>query len=157
MVVLASSGLLSMLEAALVAAGLMIASGCTSGQVARRAPDWQVLVVIATSFGIGVALQKTGGKLTTFEIDAQRAATARENFKKAGMADIITVVLGDAHEKVKDLKDPIDVLFLDADKEGFLRSESSLIQTMGRAARLRHGGANGERHHPSPGQPSYWR
>ncbi len=60
MVVLASSGLLSMLEAALVAAGLMIASGCTSGQVARRAPDWQVLVVIATSFGIGVALQKTG-------------------------------------------------------------------------------------------------
>jgi di/tricarboxylate transporter len=60
MVVLASSGLLSMLEAALVAAGLMIASGCTSGQVARRAPDWQVLVIIATSFGIGVALQKTG-------------------------------------------------------------------------------------------------
>jgi len=60
MVVLASSGLLSMLEAALVAAGLMIASGCTSGQVARRAPDWQILVVIATSFGIGVALQKTG-------------------------------------------------------------------------------------------------
>jgi di/tricarboxylate transporter len=60
MVVLASSGLLSMLEAALVAAGLMIATGCTSGQVARRAPDWQVLVVIATSFGIGMALQKTG-------------------------------------------------------------------------------------------------
>jgi len=60
MVVLAASGLLSMLEAALVAAGLMIVSGCTSGQVARQAPDWQVLVVIATSFGIGAALQKSG-------------------------------------------------------------------------------------------------
>ncbi|MDX2456570.1 MAG: SLC13 family permease, partial [Gammaproteobacteria bacterium] len=60
MVVLAASGLLSMLEAALVAAGLMIASGCTSGQVARQAPDWQVLVVIATSFGVGAALQKSG-------------------------------------------------------------------------------------------------
>ena len=60
MVVLAASGVLSMLEAALVAAGLMIASGCVSGGVARQAPDWQVLVVIATAFGIGAALHKTG-------------------------------------------------------------------------------------------------
>jgi di/tricarboxylate transporter len=60
MVALAGSGLLSMLEAALLAAGGMIVSGCTSGRVARQAPDWQVLVVIATSFGIGAALQKTG-------------------------------------------------------------------------------------------------
>jgi di/tricarboxylate transporter len=60
MVALAASGILSMLEAALVAAGLMIISGCTSGQVARRAPDWQVLVVIATSFGVGAAMHKSG-------------------------------------------------------------------------------------------------
>jgi di/tricarboxylate transporter len=60
MVVVAASGLLSMLEAALVAAGFMIASGCTSGRVARQAPDWQVLVVIATSFGVGAALQTSG-------------------------------------------------------------------------------------------------
>jgi di/tricarboxylate transporter len=60
MVVLAASGLLSMLEAALVAAGLMIVSGCTSGRVARLAPDWQVLVVISTSFGVGAALQTSG-------------------------------------------------------------------------------------------------
>jgi di/tricarboxylate transporter len=60
MVGLAASGLLSMLEAALVAAGLMIVLGCTSGRVARQAPDWQVLVVIATSFGVGAALQKSG-------------------------------------------------------------------------------------------------
>ena len=60
MVALAASGLLSMLEAALVAAGLMIASGCTTGRVARQAPDWQVLVVIATSFGVGTALQTSG-------------------------------------------------------------------------------------------------
>jgi di/tricarboxylate transporter len=60
MVVLAASGLLSMLEAALVAAGMMILTGCTSGRVARQAPDWQVLVVIATSFGVGAALQKSG-------------------------------------------------------------------------------------------------
>ena len=83
------------------------------------------VVEIGTSTGysgiwFGMALQKTGGKLTTFEIDAQRAATARANFKRAGMADIITLVEGDAHEEVKKLKDPIDILFLDADKEGYI-------------------------------------
>jgi di/tricarboxylate transporter len=39
---------------------MMILTGCTSGRVARQAPDWQVLVVIATSFGVGAALQKSG-------------------------------------------------------------------------------------------------
>ena len=83
------------------------------------------IVEIGTSTGysgiwFGMALQKTGGKLTTFEIDAQRAATARANFKRAGMADIITLIEGDAHDKVKQLKDPIDILFLDADKDGYV-------------------------------------
>ena len=74
-----------------------------------------------------MALQKTGGKLTTFEIDAQRAATARANFKRAGMADIITLVEGNAHDKVKQLKDPIDILFLDADKEGYVDYLNKLL------------------------------
>ena len=83
------------------------------------------VIEIGTSTGysaiwMGLALQKTGGKLTTYEIDAGRAATARANFKRAGMADIITLVEGDAHEEVKSLKDPIDIIFLDADKDGYI-------------------------------------
>jgi predicted O-methyltransferase YrrM len=35
---------------------------------------------------------------------------------------LVTVVLGNAHEKVKQLKDPIGLLFLDADKEGYERT-----------------------------------
>jgi caffeoyl-CoA O-methyltransferase len=90
------------------------------------------VVEIGTSTGysgiwFGMALQKTGGKLTTYEIDAQRAATARANFKRAGMADIITLVEGDAHEGVKKLKDPIDILFLDADKEGYIDYLNKLL------------------------------
>ncbi|MHC4433061.1 MAG: O-methyltransferase [Planctomycetota bacterium] len=90
------------------------------------------VVEIGTSTGysgiwFGMALQKTGGKLVTFEIDAQRAATARANFKRAGMADIITLVEGDAHEKVTDLKDPIDILFLDADKEAYVDYLNKLL------------------------------
>ena len=83
------------------------------------------VVEIGTSTGysgiwLGMALQKTGGHLTTYEIDAQRAATARANFKRAGMADIITLVEGDAHNEVKKLKGKIDILFLDADKTGYV-------------------------------------
>jgi len=90
------------------------------------------VIEIGTSTGysaiwFGLALQKTGGKLTTYEIDAQRAATARANFKRAGMSDIITLVEGDAHEKVILLKDPIDILFLDADKEGYIDYLNKLL------------------------------
>jgi len=90
------------------------------------------VVEIGTSTGysaiwFGMALQKTGGKLTTFEIDPQRAATARANFKRAGMAKIITLVEGDAHEKVKKLKGKIDILFLDADKEGYVDYLNKLL------------------------------
>jgi len=60
MVLTVTTGLFSMLEASMLAAGLMIMTRCTDGRTARRAPDWQVLVVIATSFGIGAALEKTG-------------------------------------------------------------------------------------------------
>ncbi len=64
MVLLAASGLLSMLQAAMLAAGLMIVTRCTRGRIARRAVDWQVLVVIGASFGIGTALQTTGAAQT---------------------------------------------------------------------------------------------
>jgi di/tricarboxylate transporter len=60
MVLTAALGLLSMLEAAMLAAGLMIISRCTTGRIARRAIDWQVLVVIASSFGIANGLQNSG-------------------------------------------------------------------------------------------------
>ncbi len=60
MVAVVTLGWLSMLEAALLAAGCMILTRCTDSRTARRSPDWQVLVVIATSFGIGAALEKTG-------------------------------------------------------------------------------------------------
>lgn len=101
-------------------------------RITTQAMNAKNVVEIGTSTGysgiwFGMALQKTGGKLTTYEIDAQRAATARANFKRAGMADIITLVEGDAHEEVKKLKDPIDILFLDADKEGYIDYLNKLL------------------------------
>jgi len=82
------------------------------------------VVEIGTSNGYSgiwfcLALRTTGGKLTTHDIDAGRAALARENFKRAGVDKLVTLVFGDAHETVTRLKEPIDILFLDADKPGY--------------------------------------
>lgn len=89
-----------------------------------EAIDAKSVVEIGTSNGISaiwvsLALKKTAGKLVTHEIDPDTAALARENFAKAGVADIVTVVEGDAHETVSKLKGPIDMVFIDADKEGY--------------------------------------
>ena len=60
MVATVAFGWLSMLEAAVLAAGLMLVTRCVTGGVARRSVDWQVLIVIAASFGLGQALEVTG-------------------------------------------------------------------------------------------------
>lgn len=67
-----------------------------------------------------LALRKTGGKLTTFEIDPNRAAQARENFKRAGVDGLVTLIEGDAHANVVGINGPVDILFLDADKPGYI-------------------------------------
>jgi len=82
------------------------------------------VVEIGTSNGYSgiwfcLALRTTGGKLTTHDIDEGRASLARENFKRAGVDNMVTLVMGDAHETVTRIKEPIDVLFIDADKEGY--------------------------------------
>jgi caffeoyl-CoA O-methyltransferase len=66
-----------------------------------------------------LALRSTGGKLTTHEIDPQRIAMAKQNFERAGVEGLVTLVEGDAHETIKKLEGPIDLVLLDAEKEGF--------------------------------------
>jgi caffeoyl-CoA O-methyltransferase len=90
------------------------------------------VVEIGTSNGYSgiwfcLALRTTGGKLTTHDIDEGRASLARENFKRAGVDNMVTLVMGDAHETVTKIKEPIDVLFIDADKEGYLDYLTKLL------------------------------
>jgi len=73
-----------------------------------------------SSLWMCLGLRATGGKLTTYEIDAEIIREARGNFRRAGVEGIVTVVEGDAHRTVKELQEPIDLLFLDADKEGYV-------------------------------------
>jgi predicted O-methyltransferase YrrM len=74
-----------------------------------------------SSIWIAWALSKTGGKLTTIEIDPDRHATAVRNFEKTGLAPIIDARLADAHALVKELPGPFDFVFSDADKGWYLQ------------------------------------
>ncbi|OAI20118.1 potassium transporter TrkA [Methylomonas lenta] len=56
----ATTGVSSMLNAALVGAGLMVITGCCSINEARRSLDLTVLISIAASFALGNALQVSG-------------------------------------------------------------------------------------------------
>ncbi|MBM4310545.1 MAG: SLC13 family permease [Deltaproteobacteria bacterium] len=60
MVTVAAFGWLSMLKAALLAAALMLITGCCSHASARRSIEWDVLLTIAAALGLGLALEKTG-------------------------------------------------------------------------------------------------
>ncbi len=80
---------------------------------------------IGTSTGISglwllLGLQSTGGRLTTLEFDPRRAAVARSHFKKAGVDGAVMLLEGDAHLNIAKVKGPVDLVFIDADKEGYV-------------------------------------
>lgn len=81
---------------------------------------------IGTSTGhsaiwIAWGLSKTGGKLTTIEIDPRRHKVALANFKEAGLSEYIDARLADAHELVPKLSGSYDFVFSDADKEWYTK------------------------------------
>ena len=84
------------------------------------------MLEIGTSTGhstiwLAWAAAKTGGQVTTIEIDRRRHERALANFKLAGVADYVDARLADAHELVKTLPGPWDFVFQDADKEWYLQ------------------------------------
>lgn len=60
MLILVVSGLMTILQAALLAAGAMLITGCLSFETAQKNIDYQVLLVVACAFGLGAAVQKVG-------------------------------------------------------------------------------------------------
>jgi predicted O-methyltransferase YrrM len=95
-------------------------------RVAKRA------VEIGTSTGhsgiwMAWGLGKTGGRLITIEIDPDRHREAVDNFKAAGVDGLVDARLADAHVLVPRLEGPIDLVFIDADKDWYTAYAKALI------------------------------
>ena len=61
-----------------------------------------------------------GGHITTIENYEKRIPIARENFRRAGKEDQITLTPGDALEVMKELSGPYDFIFMDAAKGQYI-------------------------------------
>jgi predicted O-methyltransferase YrrM len=70
---------------------------------------------------IGMGLRDTGGRLVTIEYDPVRAKELAENIKRAGLADIVQVMAGDAFQQIPKVPGTFDFVFLDAWKKDYKR------------------------------------
>lgn len=61
-----------------------------------------------------------GGHITTIEKYEKRIPIARENFKRAGMENRITLIEGDASEVMDSLDETFDLIFMDAAKGQYI-------------------------------------
>jgi len=92
-------------------AGRFLASLC-------RALDPMVLEV-GTAIGystLHMAEQLDRGRVVTLELDPDRAGQARDFLDRAGVADRVELVEGDALETIPSLEGPFGLLFVDASK-----------------------------------------
>ncbi len=70
---------------------------------------------------IGLGLRESGGRLVTIEYDPKRAKEATANIARAGFADIVTVLAGDAFQHIPKVQGQFDFVFLDAWKRDYQR------------------------------------
>ena len=78
---------------------------------------------IGTFTGVGAvsmaAALPSDGRVTTLEVDADTAATARRNIDDSGYADRIELIVGDALQTLDRLEGPFDLVYIDAWKNDY--------------------------------------
>ena len=81
-----------------------------------------VVLEVGTAIGystLHMAEQLDRGRVVTLEIDPQRAGQARDFLSRAGVAERVEIVEGDARETIAALDGPFDLLFVDAAKDEY--------------------------------------
>ena len=92
---------------------------------------------------MGLGLRETGGTLISIEYDPARAKSAAEHVGAAGLADIVTVVAGDAFTEIPKLHGLFDFVFLDAWKRDYKRFLDLMVPRLsGRGLFLAHNVVN---------------
>ena len=91
-----------------------------------RASRPATVVEFGTSFGISTihlaaAVRDNGtGRVISTELNAAKVARARANLAEAGLADVVTILAGDARETLADLPGPVGFVLLDGWKNLYL-------------------------------------
>jgi predicted O-methyltransferase YrrM len=84
----------------------------------------RLVLEIGTFAGLSALAMAGGlapdGRIITCEIDRERAEFARERFQAAGLSERIELRVGPAIETIATLDGPFDLVFIDADKTGYL-------------------------------------
>jgi predicted O-methyltransferase YrrM len=68
---------------------------------------------------LGLGARESGGRVVAIEFDAQRAKEAADNVRRAGVADVVRVIRGDAFAEIPKLPGAFDLVFLDAWKPDY--------------------------------------
>ncbi|MEI3176753.1 MULTISPECIES: O-methyltransferase [unclassified Candidatus Paralachnospira] len=71
-----------------------------------------------------------GSTITTIEKYEKRIPIARENFRRGGKEDVITLLPGDAAEILKSLSGPYDFIFMDAAKGQYIHFLPEVLRLM---------------------------
>lgn len=95
--------------------------------VLARAMGARTILELGTATGYSAiflarACAANAGMLTTMELDPVLAGRARENLQRAGLEEHATVVCGDALAHLPRIEGPFDLVFLDIDKEDYVRA-----------------------------------
>ena len=92
------------------------------------------ILEIGTAIGYSTLWMATAlpadGALITMEYDAGRAARARDHFAAAGVADRVSVIVGDATRFLHKVGGPFDLIFQDSDKKLYEPMLDRLIELL---------------------------
>ena len=92
------------------------------------------ILEVGTAIGFSSILMAeyapAGCKIVTIENYEKRIPIARENMKRAGKEDQITLLEGDASDVLKTLSDPFDFIFMDAAKGQYIHYLPDILRLL---------------------------
>jgi predicted O-methyltransferase YrrM len=86
---------------------------CARASKATRIVEFGTSMGISTIYLAAALRDNGGGQLIGTELEASKAARARENLQAAGLEDLVEIRIGDARETLKHIDGDLDLVMLD--------------------------------------------